>query len=499
MAPTTAVSRAVSVRIARSTFDRLHAHLFPGDGDEHGAVLVAGISTTPRGTRLLVRDVVPAIDGVDYVPGARVYRALRAEFVRDRALEARDSRLAYIAVHNHAGSGRAAFSAIDMAAHERGYPALLDIVRGQPVGALVFAEDAVAGDIWWPGGARATVTDFVVIGSAVMTMRPDQRRREERLDPRFDRQARLFGEAGQRLLRGLKVGVIGAGGVGILLVEYLARLGVGSLVVADPDRVDATNLPRLPGARPSDAGWWFRSETWPTRLRSWAASRALPKVHLARRIAREAAMGTMVEAIIGDVRDPTVARRFTDCDFVFLAADGDGARLVFNALVMQYLIPGYQIGSKVPVDPQTGAVGDVHSVVRPVWPDSGCLWCNGLISPARLAEETLSPQERRAQRYVDDPEVAAPSVITLNATAASQAANDFLFSITGLVSPGTPSDYMRLHPRTREIKFDSPRHDRDCPECGPTPRSRFARGDTVRLPTRLPTSGGGSTDKLTQP
>lgn len=205
-------------------------------------------------------------------------------------------------------------------------------------------------------------------------------------------------------------------------------------------------------------------------------------------------MGTTVEPIVGDVRDPAVAGRFTGCDFLFLAADGDGARLVFNALVTQYLIPGYQIGSKVLVDRESGAVGDVHSVARPVWPDSGCLWCNGLISPARLAEESLSPQERRGQRYVDDPEVAAPSVITLNATAASQAANDFLFSMTGLVSRATPFDYVRLHPRTREIKFDTPRRDRDCPECGLTPRSRFARGDTARLPSRLPPPSGGSTN-----
>lgn len=482
MAPATAVSGTVTVRIAGSMFDRLYGHLFPGDGDEHGAVLVAGVSATPRGTRLLVRDVVPAVDGVDYVPGARGYRALRAEFVRDRILDARDSGLAYIAVHNHGGTGRAAFSSVDLEAHERGYPALLDIAHGQPVGALVFARDAVAGDIWWRDGVRTSVDGLVIVGPTVRTLRPGPDVREGDLDPRFDRQARLFGAAGQRLLRGLRVGVIGAGGVGTLLVEYLSRLGVGRLVVADPDRVERTNLPRLPGSRAHDARVWFGSARWPAPLRSWGARRALPKVELASRIASEAGMGTTVESIMGDIRDPAVADRFVDCDYIFLAADGAGPRLVFNALVMQYLVPGAQIGSKILVDPSTGAVGDVHSVVRPVSPDAGCLWCNGLISRSRLADESLSPDERRAQRYIEESGVAAPSVITLNATAASQAANDFLFSITGLMRPEASGDYMRLRPRDRAVRLDQPRRDPTCTECGLGPNARRARGDGMRLP-----------------
>ncbi|MCZ7579106.1 MAG: hypothetical protein M5U18_19515 [Dehalococcoidia bacterium] len=38
---------------------------------------------------------------------------------------------------------------------------------------------------------------------------------------------RLFGDAGQALLSQLKVGVVGAGGAGSLVNEYLSRLGVG--------------------------------------------------------------------------------------------------------------------------------------------------------------------------------------------------------------------------------------------------------------------------------
>ena len=477
------MTRPVSVRISQDLFDVLIKHLFPGDLDEHGAVLLAGIVETKRGTRLLVREVALAEDGVDYVPGTRGYRALKPGFVLSHIIHARDERLAYIAVHNHAGRGSVGFSGTDLASHERGYPALKDIGGGIPVGALVFAEDAVAGDIWMPDGTRTPLDVMVVVGSPIrrLTAEPISR---SIAATRFDRQARLFGDAGQEILRRARVGVIGVGGAGTLLVQYLSRLGVGELVVIDPQRVDRTNLPRLPGSRERDAQVWFSSPRCPRWLQRLGARRATLKVDLARRIAREASAEIRIDRIVGDIRDDAVAQRLVDCDYIFLAADGMGARLVFNAIVHQYLIPGVQIGAKVLVDPQTGAVRDVYSVVRPVWPDSGCLWCNGLISPSRLSDESLSEPVMRAQRYIDEPEIPAPSVITLNATAASRAADDFLMAVTGLVQPDARRDYLRFQPLKRSWWQEAPRRGSTCSECGRDLNSRFARGGSRRLPTR---------------
>ena len=61
----------------------LFRHLF-ADGDEHGAVLSAGVVDTPRGLRLLARELFIAREGVDYVPGRSGYRMLTARFVSDR-------------------------------------------------------------------------------------------------------------------------------------------------------------------------------------------------------------------------------------------------------------------------------------------------------------------------------------------------------------------------------------------------------------------------------
>lgn len=462
--------------------DRLTTHLFPGDGDEHGAVIAAGMVETSRGVRLLARDLVLAEDGVDYVPGKRGYRMLTASFVTDNILRCADERLVYLAVHCHGGRNSVGFSDDDFASHERGYPALLDISDGLPVGALVLASNAIAGDIWLPGGQRIVLEPACVAGRPQRLLYPDPPRGSA-ADPTYDRQARLFGDRGQEILRRQKVGVIGAGGAGSLIVEYLARLGVGHLVIIDPERIELSNLPRIVGSTRRDALTWLTSPNRPSTIRRLGERWARRKTHIAARVARQANRKITVEKIVGDIADDSVAQRLIDCDFLFLAADSMRARLVFNALVHQYLIPGAQVGAKVTVEKETGDILDVFSVYRPVTPGTGCLWCNGLISPARLQEEALTETERRDQRYVQESTVHAPSVITLNAVACAHAVDDYLFSVTGLLAPGTSNAYRRFLSREADFMLDDPRKDPDCTECGSGPKGRLGAGSGMRLPT----------------
>jgi molybdopterin/thiamine biosynthesis adenylyltransferase len=459
-------------------YEELLSHLFPGDRDEHGAVIAAGVTRRGRGTRLLARELHIARDGTDYVPGRYGYRRLTAEFVNEKIRHCRDEGLAYLAVHNHGGSDHVEFSDDDIRSHERGYPALLDIGRGIPVGALVIADNAIAGDIWTLPRARRTIAETIIIGRNLRRISPTPPPQPPSAHPTDDRQARLFGARGQRRLRELKVGIIGCGGVGMVLVSLLARLGVGELLVIDPERIEPTNLPRLPEATRLDAMLQLHR----LGLHGLADRIASPKVRRAKQIAHRARLDITFRGIRGNVIDADVAAELTDCDFIFLAADSHQARLVFNAITHQYLIPSIQIGTKIPVDPDTGTVGDIHSNVRIVLPQSGCLRCNGLISPARLQEESLPKDEREAQRYVD--EVPAPSVITFNAFTAGQAATDFMLMTTGLMDPNATLSYLRFQPRHRTLTPVLPRGAANCPDCGTTHRSRRARGDARDLPCR---------------
>ena len=464
-------------------WESLQRHLFPGDSDEHGAVIAAGFSKSGNRVRLLACDLFLAQDGVDYLPGQRGYRMLTAPFVRDKALYCRDEKLAYLAIHNHDGMNSVEFSEDDLRSHVRGYPALQDITRGQIVGGLVFAQNAVAGDLWLRGG-RATLRSARVIGPRIFDLHPTTPSRPPGASFTFDRQARLFGDRGQEILRGQRVGVIGLGGVGSLVCEYLARLGVGEIVLVDPDRIDPTNLPRVVGSTSWDARSLLRVPSLPKWIQEIGAGTAKFKVDIARREAKRANASLKVVTHRRSVIEVEAAADLTTCDFLFLAADSMQARHVFNALVNQYLIPGVQLGAKVPVEKESGEIGRVYSVVRPVLPRQGCLWCNGFISPAKLQEESLTERDREAQRYVDEPDIPAPSVITLNAVTAAHAVNDYLFRVTGLRETQASDDFTYFEPRTSTSRGEVPRTDLGCLECGSTSRSRFARGDLRELPIR---------------
>ena len=343
--------RSWRLTITSGVYGELQRHLFPGDGDEHGAVILAGTCESERGLRLVARELHLAEDGVDYVPGKRGYRMLKAEFIQSMVLRARDRRLAYLAIHNHGGTDSVGFSRTDMASHERGYPALLDVARGMPVGALVFAQSAVAGDLWLPRRDRAILSHATIVGHRRHLLFPAPETKATAVGM-YDRQSRLFGDAGQELLRRARVGIVGLGGAGSILAELLGRLGVGEFVLADPDRAEETNLPRLIGARRRDAvvpSWLTR--TVADRLRNH-------KVRMAARNIRRANRHARIEALPRNFLDADVAARFTDCDFLFLAADTMGVRLLFNAIVHQYGIPGIQVGAKVPVA-EDGTVGNV--------------------------------------------------------------------------------------------------------------------------------------------
>ena len=444
------------IRITSHHHDELMSHLFPGDNDEHGAVLHAGVVRSGTSLCLLVKNVEAAKFGQDYVSGQHGYRALSPTFIHRQIIQCRDSGLAYIAVHNHLSDRKVSFSTIDIESHERGYPALLDIGRGIPVGALVYGRRSVAADIWLPDRSRRVLGNYNIIGKRVQRLYSDPPPKSEFL-PEYDRQVRMFGAAGQRTLNASKIAVVGLGGIGSLVAEYLVRLGIGHLVFIDPDEIESTNLSRVVGATPVDV-----------------ETKQL-KIQIAVRHARELSTNGKIEALSQDVVNRSVAHQLRDCDFIFLAADSMRARLVVNAIAHQYLIPTTQMGAKVRSGPG-GFVEDAMAAVRQVRPGMGCLWCNGLIDPSQLAIEAKSDAERKDQAYgVLEPN---PSVITLNAVAAAHAVNDFLFDFLGLRTEDAETLYRHFHFHKELNERVIPRRDTSCPEC----TRRLAMGDALELP-----------------
>lgn len=78
----------------------------------------------------------------------------------------------------------------------------------------------------------------------------------DRTVSRYSRQTILpqVGEAGQARLGDACVLVVGAGGLGSAVLQYLCAAGVGALVIVDPDRVEESNLHRQPIYHMEDLG-----------------------------------------------------------------------------------------------------------------------------------------------------------------------------------------------------------------------------------------------------
>ena len=455
------MSNQCILRISEDDYKKAHGHLYPGDHDEHGLVLLAGMSTENSKLTLQVREVHFAIEGIDYVVGKIGYRALSPTFIHKMITRARDERLVYLAVHNHGSDLNVGFSQVDFDSHVRGYPALLQIAKGMPVGALVFGYRSIEADIWMPDHKRLSLDVCKVIGNAIKELRSRPVKKNSlKSGESYDRQIKFFGALGQESLAKAKVAVIGLGGIGSMVTEYLARLGIGHFILIDNDTVEKSNLSRIVGATELDA------------------TKKVLKTEVASRLIKDANPSAYIEVINDDFAKRTVAHKVTDCDYLFLAADSMRARLVFNAIVHQYLIPGVQMGAKVRTD-EHGSILDILSANRPVRPGHGCLWCNQLIDTTQLAKEAKTDDERKSQAY--GVEESNPSVITLNAVAAAHGVNDFLLDFLSLRQNDDSLSYEHYYHLKRRRSLVLPRKDEDCSECSHV-GERYGRGDTIALP-----------------
>ena len=116
------------------------------------------------------------------------------------------------------------------------------------------------------------------------------------MNDRYSRQTILpeVGAEGQACLRDARVLVVGAGGLGCAVLQYLGAAGVGTLAIVDHDRVEESNLHRQPIYRMSDVG--------------------LLKAPVAR---------SAVLAANPEIRIEAVAERLTPTNAPFLVAEAD--------------------------------------------------------------------------------------------------------------------------------------------------------------------------------
>jgi len=334
---------------------------------------------------------------------------------------ARDRGLSVLTVHTHPGADMPWFSAADDAGDSVLIPSLFAQMPG-PHGSLVVAGNTqtVCARAWATTESVAPI-GLHVIGQTLRVMSPDTMDGQEEW---FDRQRLALGEAGQRILRGLHVAVIGLGGTGSVTFAQLVHLGVGQITVIDGDRVEDTNISRILGATAADA-----NVTW--------------KVDVAARYAEAVGLGTKVNIIqgyLGQDVDPNV---LAGCDVVFSCVDTHLPRALLNRLSYEKAILLFDMGSAFRVHEEVVTAGSGRVVM--IGPGRPCLACWGHIDANQIRIESLPKDERirqAAEGYVSGADVPQPSVMAFNTLVSGAAVTEFLRAVTEF--SGTDEPPLRL-------------------------------------------------------
>lgn len=274
-----------------------------------------------------------------------------------------------------------------------------------------------------------------------------------------DRQVRAFGPDGQHALQSLRVGIVGCGGTGSIIVQELAHLGVDDFMLIDPDRLSRTNLNRVVGATPKDVG--------------------RPKVDIAARLIRGLVPGARIEKNRGDILVSKVGRQLLNVDLVFCCTDSEGSRHLLNQLVYQYFIPVIDMG--VSITPRDGEIASIDGRVQMLSPSLGCLICiEGRLNGRRVMWDLQNRRQRMADPYFREwSGIKQPSVISLNGTVASQAVTMLLSAVAG-VPINARSIWFRGLRGDARVLDDAPRP--QCANCSTD--AYYGKGGTFSLPER---------------
>lgn len=287
----------------------------------------------------------------------------------------------------------------------------------------------------YENGKVAAISRSWIIGARFRLVSAVDAPSAKQIPPLFDRQVRAFGGAIQEVLRGLRVAVVGAGGTGSSVVEQLARLGVGDLLIVDPDVIEDTNLTRLYGSRPTTVG----------------EHKAIALAGHVRSIA------PLVQArgIIGRTTEHSVATALIDRDVIFGCSDDNAGRLVLSRLSSYYLIPTIDCG--VLLSSRAGNLLGIDGRVTVMAPGYPCLVCRNRIDLARAAAEQLNPEERRQRQdegYAPELGRVEPAVVAYTTQVASFAVAELFERLTGYGSLPAPSELI-IRAHEREISTNS--------------------------------------------
>lgn len=440
-----------TLRFPGDSFSRLRAALLRDQPLESAAILLAEHVPLCDGSIFLVRDVL--VVPPQFARASEYQIDIAPEFVARALKAARIDGTSVIFAHSHPFATRATFSVQDDRGEAVLMPTMFQRAGGRPHGALVLTDADVAARLYRsPNGVAEAVR--VVENARILSTQSDS----GVVDVTQDRTVRVLGIDAQRRLRQLRIGVVGLGGMGSVVVQELAHLGVGAFMLLDPEAVDATNLNRLVGSSQGSIGEL--------------------KVDVASSMVRSIRSDVAIEAVSGDVRLERDAKRLLGVDLIFCCTDSHGSRAVLNQLAYQYFVPVIDTG--VRIDARDDRVESVVGRVQALAPGLACLVCEGLLDSEQVRRDLLDDTERRRDPYIVGAREPQPAVISINSVVGSLAVTMFLAMTCGFPLEARHQIYLADRGVVRTVTATP---DASCFVC--SPGGAFGRGARARMPWRL--------------
>ena len=240
-----------SIIVPAGLWAKVREHILsPG----HYAFMLAGVGRTATGIRLTVKEVIPI--HVDQHTWDDENRDIDLTTLLGVINRAKRDGMALIDVHSHHWPGTVSFSSIDRQGIAEFAAYMIEAMPGIPYAAIV-VNDACAGAVWYAESGKRRIDIHVCIeGERHVLLEPRPGATAIPVEERYARQAvdGFLGQHGQAKLHGATVAIVGTSGLGSHVAQQTAYLGVGHLILVEPQRIDESNLHRLVGAGVADLG-----------------------------------------------------------------------------------------------------------------------------------------------------------------------------------------------------------------------------------------------------
>jgi hypothetical protein len=346
--------------MTQGVHDVLATHLLRRDRQEDICIATYGVSTgATRITRILNEAHLPA-DGDRSVHGNAT---IHGSYVLRIATVAAQRGHGVAIIHSHPGGrGWQGLSVADIDA-ESSYAHLVEQLTGLPLVGLTLAGDTTWSARTWKDGRPHWAGSVRRVGTALKVSWNDEFVPPARLEASQNRTISAWGADLQGDITRLRILIVGAGSVGLDIIQRLAATGILEIGIMDFDRIHEVNRDRMVGATRRDA-----------RLRR-------PKVDVAARLARLAATANDFKARRHhtSICSPEGLATALDYDIIFSCVDRPWPRAVLNSIAYADLIP--VIDGGIAIDTfETGGMRGATRRTQVATPGKPCLACAGQIN-----------------------------------------------------------------------------------------------------------------------